>query len=117
MSETNVDNNNTVEMMIRAFLLYQKYIALDAPFQINICSENRLIFINLMPSLSDWLNGSNKDPMDNKQKMKFLYSLFDESIFDQKILMRSAFIRYKATLLFAEFKKVWISRQTRKPTA
>eukprot|EP01084_Bolivina_argentea_P229009 386633_1 len=104
-------NYKISQLMVRAFLLQQKYVNQSAPFQINICYETRNKFANIMNDFDDWMlsNGNNVEfkGLNNIKKLKYLYHIFDECMDEMSSLLRNSFLRYKQTILYDEFNKLW----------
>ena len=105
-------NARKVDIIIRSYLLYERYIKLNAEFEVNISWDKRKKLTAIMGDLGEWINYDKFDQMTDVEILKFLYDVFDDCQQQMDGLLRYAFTRYQMSLLYEEFFKLWKQKKT-----
>ena len=113
-----------IEFRFKAYLLYKKYIARSAEFEINIKSLSRELFSSIMAQFDEFLmyglNDVNLNNLKNNNTYTSekrdllllcdewiinLYSLFDDACTEVYTLMKYSFQRFKSSKTFEQEKE------------
>ena len=87
-SEIIFDNYDSDKM--KAYKLFQKYVAVGSQYEINISSQTRVELIRKMGNLQEWLRNDNIDDL-------YLFSLFNKCCVEMIRLLNGSFARFKQT--------------------
>ena len=99
------------EYKIRAYKLYKRYIRIGCEYEINIGYGTRGTLIRLMNDIQNWLdneldveNGNDNDQVkEKKERLLFLFNLFDGAIDETRGLLKFSFSRLKTSAAFEQY--------------